>query len=318
MTRYDVFNGDADGICSLLQLRLAAPCDAVLVTGVKRDIALLDRVPAQRGDAVTVLDISLAVNRPALLRLLAAGASVQYFDHHYAGDVPDHPAFDAHVDTAPGICTGMLVDRYLGGRHRAWAVVAAFGDNLVKAAHALAEPLALPEARLAVLRDLADCLTYNSYSDDPADAIVPPAELYRMLLQAADPLAFADGDPVFAAIDEARRRDTALARETRPALTLPAARVFILPDEPWTRRVRGIFGNEIANAAPDLAHAVLTANAGGGYTVSVRAPRARPTGADALCRRFPGGGGRAAAAGIDHLPKERFHEFVEGLAEAFR
>ena len=41
MTRYDVFNGDADGICSLLQLRLAAPCDAVLVTGVKRDIALL-------------------------------------------------------------------------------------------------------------------------------------------------------------------------------------------------------------------------------------------------------------------------------------
>jgi len=115
-------------------------------------------------------------------------------------------------------------------------------------------------------------------------------------------------------VDACRRA----ARETRPALTLPAARVFILPDEPWTRRVRGIFGNEIANAAPDLAHAVLTANAGGGYTVSVRAPRARPTGADAMCRRFPGGGGRAAAAGIDHLPKERFHEFVEGLAEAFR
>ena len=317
MTRYDVFNGDADGICSLLQLRLAAPADTVLVTGVKRDIALLDRVAARGGDAVTVLDISLAVNRPALLRLLAAGVSVQYFDHHYAGDVPVHPALDAHVDAAPGICTGMLVDRYLGGRHRVWAVVAAFGDNLVAAAHALAEPLALPEARLASLRDLADGLTYNAYSDDPADAIVPPDELYRTLLRAADPLAFVDADPAFATIDEARRRDTALARETRPALTLPTARIFILPDEPWTRRVRGIFGNEIANASPDLAHAVLTPNASGGYTVSVRAPRARPTGADALCRHFPGGGGRAAAAGIDHLPKERFHEFVEGLAEAF-
>ena len=318
MTRYDVFNGDADGICSLLQLRLAAPADTVLVTGTKRDIALLDRVAARSGDAVTVLDISLAVNRPALLRLLAAGASVQYFDHHYAGDVPVHPALEAHVDTAPGICTGMLVDRYLGGRHRVWAVVAAFGDNLVAAAHTLAEPLALPEPRLAALRDLADCLTFNSYSDDPADAIVPPAELFRTLLRAGDPLAFVAADPAFGAIDAERRRDVARARETRPALTLPTARIYILPDEPWTRRVRGVFGNEIANAAPDLAHAVLTPNAKDGYTVSVRAPRARATGADAMCRQFPGGGGRAAAAGIDHLPKERFHEFVERLAEAFR
>ena len=50
MTHYDVFNGDADGICALQQLRLAEPRDAVLVTGVKRDIALLDRVPARAGD----------------------------------------------------------------------------------------------------------------------------------------------------------------------------------------------------------------------------------------------------------------------------
>jgi hypothetical protein len=42
---YDVFNGDADGICALHQLRLANPRDAVLLTGVKRDIALLQRVP---------------------------------------------------------------------------------------------------------------------------------------------------------------------------------------------------------------------------------------------------------------------------------
>ena len=44
MTRaIDVFNGDADGLCALHQLRLAEPlADAQLVTGVKRDIALLD------------------------------------------------------------------------------------------------------------------------------------------------------------------------------------------------------------------------------------------------------------------------------------
>ncbi|HZV66950.1 MAG TPA: hypothetical protein VFG03_18780, partial [Telluria sp.] len=42
---YDVFNGDADGICALHQLRLAQPAETRLITGVKRDIALLDRLP---------------------------------------------------------------------------------------------------------------------------------------------------------------------------------------------------------------------------------------------------------------------------------
>ena len=59
MTHIDVFNGDADGICSLLQLRLDKPTKSMLVTGVKRDINLLKRVTAQAGDKVTVLDVSM-------------------------------------------------------------------------------------------------------------------------------------------------------------------------------------------------------------------------------------------------------------------
>ncbi|HTN65634.1 MAG TPA: acetyltransferase, partial [Burkholderiaceae bacterium] len=35
MKHFDVFNGDADGLCALHQLRLAAPLDAVLITGIK-------------------------------------------------------------------------------------------------------------------------------------------------------------------------------------------------------------------------------------------------------------------------------------------
>ena len=38
MNFFDVFNGDADGICALIQLRLAEPRDTTLITGVKRDI----------------------------------------------------------------------------------------------------------------------------------------------------------------------------------------------------------------------------------------------------------------------------------------
>jgi hypothetical protein len=317
MTHFDIFNGDADGIGALLQLRLAAPIDAVLVTGAKRDVALLNRVAGESGDSATVLDISLAVNRAALLRLLDRGVAIQYFDHHYAGEIPVHPALEAHIDPDASVCTGILVDRHLGGRHRVWAVVAAFGDNLAAAARGLASSLALPAHEVAALRDLGDCLTYNAYGVDVDDAIVPPAELFRTLLRQADPFRFMAGDAAFAAIDEARRRDLALARQTRPAHTLARARVYVLPDAAWAGRVRGLFGNELANAEPGLAHAVLTANPGGGFAVSVRAPLANPAGADALCRRFAGGGGRAAAAGIDDLPQERFHEFVQALGAAF-
>ena len=55
MTHYYVFNGDADGLCALQQLRLAEAPQAVLVTGVKRDIQLLRRIEAGCGDQVTVL-----------------------------------------------------------------------------------------------------------------------------------------------------------------------------------------------------------------------------------------------------------------------
>ena len=62
MKCYDVFNGDADGIISLVQLRLAEPRDAKLITGRKRDIKLLSRLDVKQGDQVTVLDISMRSN----------------------------------------------------------------------------------------------------------------------------------------------------------------------------------------------------------------------------------------------------------------
>src|SRR3954454_16719824 len=101
MKHHYAFNGDADGLCALQQLRLAAPRATgreTLVTGVKRDIALLDRVAASAGDACTVLDVSLDVNRAGLEKLLAAGVSVRYFDHHFAGDIPAHAGLEAHID----------------------------------------------------------------------------------------------------------------------------------------------------------------------------------------------------------------------------
>jgi len=313
---YDVFNGDADGICALVQLRLDRPRDSVLVTGVKRDNALVARVAAQLGDSVTVLDVSLAVNRTALVALLARGVSVEYFDHHFAGDVPSDSALVAHIDMAPDVCTGMLVDRVLGGRHRRWAIVAAFGDNLDTAARSLAASIAIDDAQVGALRDLGRALAYNAYGDREADLLIAPAALYRTLVRHADPLAFVRADPLFARLAGARAADLERARHVAPRHRLRRGDVVVLPDEAWSRRVRGALGDELARAAPDRAHAVLTPTAGG-YVVSVRAPIDAPSGADALCRRFAHGGGRAAAAGINLLPEGEVDRFLKEFGGAF-
>ena len=103
MTRSYVFNGDADGLCALQQLRLAGELSPQvrLVIGVKRDIELLRRVQAGPGERVTVLDVAHEQNREATRRLLDGGARVRYFDHHYAGELPRHPAVEVPRQQRP-------------------------------------------------------------------------------------------------------------------------------------------------------------------------------------------------------------------------
>jgi hypothetical protein len=317
MTAYDVFNGDADGLCALQQLRLAEPLESVLVTGVKRDIGLLERVPAVAGDRITVLDVSLDKNRAALDRVLAAGAEVHYFDHHFPGEIPTHPRFHCHVETAPAKGTSLLVDDFLGGRHRGWAVVGTFGDNFEAAARLAARPLDLSDAALMDLRDLGIYLNYNSYGAELADLHFPPAALFRRLHPYADPLDFIAGEPTFRALRDGYREDMERARAIAPALLTEHHRVDVLPADPWARRASGVLANELAQRAPNRAHAMLTGVPGGGFVVSVRAPLARPEGADGLCRQFPTGGGRKAAAGINHLPDADYDRFVERFIAAF-
>ncbi len=309
MAHYDVFNGDADGICALHQLRLAYPADSQLITGVKRDITLLERVVAKPGDKITVLDISLDKNREALLALLERGARVAYFDHHFSGDIPAHHGLEAHIDRAPDVCTSLLVDRFLQGRYRIWAVVGAFGDNLYEAARRAAEPLHLSADQIDVLQSLGICLNYNGYGETLADLHFPPDELYRLLHGHADPFDFIVGEPAFRQLQQGYAEDMAKAGEIQPEMATDACALYILPDAPWSRRVSGSFGNRLAQSWPKRAHAILTRRAGG-YTVSVRAPLAAPTGADELCRRFDSGGGRKAAAGINCLPDAYLDAFV--------
>jgi len=316
MRFYDIFNGDADGLCALHQLRLADPRAGTLITGVKRDIALLARVTPESGDELTVLDVSLDVNRQALLGALQIGARVRYFDHHFAGEIPRHGLLEAHIDTSATVCTSLIVDRHLRGRHRAWAIVAAFGDNLLAQAYSAAAERGLRHAEIETLRELGECLNYNAYGGFIEDLHFHPAELYRRLQGFVDPLEFARHAPEFRALQAAYAEDLERALRTPVEMIGKVCAAVFLPDEKWSRRVNGVLANELARRHPQRAHAVLT-HRDGGFSVSLRAPQSGTPGIHQVARQFPNGNGRAAAAGIEFLPQGEITSLFRALREAY-
>lgn len=309
MIIYDIFNGDADGICALHQLRLAHPANSVLITGVKRDISLLAQVQAKVGDQITVLDIAMSKNREALLSALDCGAQVRYFDHHIPGDIPTHPQLTTYIDTGPNICTGLLVNNHLNGQFLIWAVVAAFGDNMHESAIHASKTLRLTSTQLDTLQELGECINYNAYGESLQDLYFHPAELYQVMHHYRDPFTFIHEEPVFETLKNGYIEDIALTKKLKPEVESTAGAIYFLPDAPWSRRISGVFGNLLATAFPLKAHAILTKRTNGGFVVSVRAPLATKTGADKVCEQFETGGGRKGAAGINCMPENQFDRF---------
>ncbi len=310
---YDVFNGDADGICSLHQLRLAKPRNSRLISGVKRDISLLKKIshlPECRNSQITVLDISIDKNRDDLRILLKNDNAVFYADHHYPGDIPNQKNLEAIIDPDTNVCTGLLVDRMLEGRFRPWAIAAAFGDNLHDTARELGQSLDLNEKQLAILRKTGELLNYNGYGKEITDLHYPPEDLYKAVSAFEDPFAFYQDSEALTKLREGFDSDLAQAQATSPLSEGPLGRIFSFPNTSWPRRIAGVFSNEIARESPEQGHAVLIDNGDGSYLVSVRAPLVRKKGAANLCRHFPTGGGREAAAGINSLPFSNRDDFI--------
>ena len=315
MADWDLFNGDADGIFSLVQLRREEPRNATLVTGVKRDIALFERIRVQAGDRVTALDISMARNTDGLRAVLGAGASVFYCDHHRAGEVPDHPGLTALLDAAPESCTAALIDGHLQGTQRAWAVCGAYGDNFQGLAARLGEGLSLP---MDALRELGELVNYNAYGMSEADLRIHPAELYERIVVHDGPVAFLESErQLVRALREGRAADWAAADRAELLHDSPALSARRLPASPASNRIGGPLGNRVSERDPARGHVILTDLGNGTDRVSLRAPRraVRET-AGEIATRF-GGGGRAAAAGIDALDRSALPDLLRALESAF-
>lgn len=322
MADFDLFNGDADGIFSLLQLRQVDPrLDAELITGVKRDIKLFPRIAdrVQIGDRVTGLDISMAKNTAGLVKVLEAGAEVLYIDHHQTGDVPESDRLTVLTSDAKESCTAFLADGYLKGAKSAWAICGAYGDNFQGLAARIAKARSL-DVPMGRLRELGELVNYNAYGLTTDDLHYHPADLYRILLAYPGPVEFLDDNhEAFETLSAGYKSDWDVAQSAREVDISDAGQILVLPAKPASNRISGLFGNALVDEEPEKAFAVLTELGGESpaYRVSIRAPRGRAVGSAAdLAVKF-GGGGRAAAAGIDDLPEDDLDAFAKAFRDAF-
>ncbi len=317
---YDIFNGDADGICALHQLRLHTPLqNRILVTGVKRDIKLLQQLEDCTDSSLTVLDISLDSNRQSLQVILQDQTNkVIYIDHHFAGEIPKATNLSCHINIAAETCTSLIVNELLNSRYILWAICGGFGDNLHKIALKLCKQEQLSQKQVTELREVGELLNYNGYGAELDDLHFHPESLYKAVMPYASPFDFYHQAKELTILKQGYISDMEQALALTEFSTEGKNRVYRFPNAPWARRISGVFSNLKAREKQDCGHALITENKDRSLRISVRAPLNDRRDADTLCKEFPTGGGRAAAAGINQLPPEMLDHFLRRFAEIYK
>jgi hypothetical protein len=315
------FNGDADGILGQHIFGLAQGLPDLRVTGLKRDIHLLRKLPALAAARLRVFDISLRQNRPELDEWLAKeGVDVEWFDHHDPGEPPSHPRLSLHVNQSAGTCTAVIVDAFCGHARPLWAAMAAYGDNLPVTGEALLRAAGAAAEEGKRLSRAGVLLNYNAYGGKPEDVLFAPLDVAARLAPFQSALDFCREESLFAPLQAQLESDRARFHGLKALAQGPGAAAFLLPDEAWARRYGATWANERILAHPDLALAALHPGEAGGFVVSLRAPRGlggAPSAAD-LAQEFPTGGGRKLAAGINRLPGEDLEKFLARFLEYYR
>ena len=324
MKYIDVFNGDADGIFSLVQWRKAFPVlpeQQHLVSGVKRDNALIRKIDEDEAQQaiITALDISFDKNTEALRHVMSHVESIFYCDHHQAETLFEHPRLKAVIDFSPNVCTGLLISDQLQRKYHVWAIAAAFGDSLNNVAYAECQKLGLSATQAEQLQELGVLVNYNGYGAAMRDLHITPQNLFRALMNYDSPFdVIADSMSPFSLLQQGFAEDMAKANDTLMLVNNETVKAIMLDDAAWARRISGTLGNDIAHANPSQATVIATPNSDGTtLTISLRAPKSNLRGAGDVCAKFPTGGGRAGAAGINALPTEQLSRFIDAVIDFY-
>jgi hypothetical protein len=312
----DVFNGDADGIFALIQLRKANPVSTKkqsLLSGPKRDVSLLNKITNEQanGACISVLDISFDKNSSDVERLLNFTENIFYCDHHQANSLFTHSKLSALINNAPDVCTSLLINDFLKGSHVSWAISAAYGDGLDKSASKLANAVGISEDDKNKLKQLGMLVNYNGYGAYESDLFFRPTELYQLLFNYENPFdVIADVNSPYSTLRIGYDSDLSKARDCSPVINDNCAIAIVFDNEPWAARISGSYGNLLAEENPNKAVIVSTINDDKTLKISLRAPKNSPRGAAQICSQFESGGGRESAAGINRLNLSDFDRFV--------
>ncbi|MGO1250418.1 DHH family phosphoesterase [Psychrobacter sp.] len=324
MNYIDVFNGDADGIFSLIQWRKAHPIHGSdkqhLVTGVKRDISLVQQITDDLAfeAPITVLDVSFDKNVDGVKQVLEVCQSLFYCDHHKADKLFEHEKLTTKINTEPTVCTGLLLNAYLQDKYPLWAVASAYGDGLDSIAKRHIQRLNLNDSQQSQLKKLGVLVNYNGYGSSVEDLHFDPAEMFNLLANYESPFDIVqDKESPFLQLEQGYIDDMTKVESSENISSDDKLVALLLEDAAWARRISGTYGNQLAAKNPDKPVIIASHNAEGSLAISLRAPKNNPYGASTICSQFATGGGREGAAGVNKLPKSDIDAFIDTVSKHY-
>ncbi len=299
-------------------MQLSGIFPGLKITGVKRDIALLEKTPLTT-DPLFVFDISLKQNlAPLQKRLLQGNAKVTWFDHHEGQDLCSHANLEKHISDARDTCTALQVNAFCKQAFSLWAAAAAFGDNLSTVAEAMSSAQGLDEKEIQALKRMGKLMNYNAYGESLEDLCIKPSDLAEQLAGYTSPWDFIQHNASLLAIEQQMLADQKKCAAAKPVFSSAQAIAYVFPNTAWARRYAPTFANEQVEKFPTMAQAMLMENSSGDYVVSIRSPKqGKSASAADLASQFRSGGGRALAAGINKLPHSESDFFLKNFQEYY-
>lgn len=320
----DCFNGDADGILSLIILRHIKPINSnnqKLITGVKRDIKLCKKIVTEnyKNSEISILDLSFDKNFKELKQIIDNTKSIFYIDHHKADKLFYHDKLTTVIDESPDVCTATLIYKYFKAENQVnWAIAAAFGDNMYETALRLANRNHLSYQHIKQLQELGTLVNYNSYGTVIDELIYHPAELYKHLIEYDQPSdVIKDKSSAFYKLKKYYQKDISYCSKIKLQF-IENTCIVNLPNKTWAHRVSGTLGNKLSYSYKEKAILIITQIDINNVVINLRAPKQNPYGAGYICSKFEVGGGRESAAGINKLTNTKINKLVSEVNQYYK
>ena len=128
------------------------------------------------------------------------------------------------------------------------------------------------------MKEIGLAINYNSYGKKEEDLFVAPLTVSDMLEECGEDVFAIAEHEIFSVLVTNFRSDMSTASCQEPFSIQDKGVIYTFPDEEWSHRIMGTFGNHLVNSNKDLACAIAVTNSDGTYRISVRSSLNSPYG----------------------------------------